>query len=85
VGNNDRGDKVVMTSAWQGIESIALTLNNKYLGHYTTIGQLSRGGGNKTGSIYASSEFNWNKNVKACLSELTGEKVTEGFQFRINS
>jgi len=85
VGNNDRGDTREMFTAWEGIEAIAITLNNRFLGHYTTIGQLSRGGGNKTGSIYASSPDNWNRNVKTCLSELTGEKVTEEFQFRINS
>ncbi len=84
VGNNDRGDVVHYPDLRSGIEAIAKVLNNQYLGSYTTIGQLSRGGGNKTGKIYASSAYNWNKNVKLCLRTITGDQsVDESFQFRI--
>lgn len=84
VGNNDRGDVVHYASLEAGIEAMGKVLNNGYLGHYETIGQLSRGGGNKTGSIYASSGYNWNKNVKACLRTITGDpSINEGFKFRI--
>lgn len=84
VHNNDRGDTKHYPNLRAGIEAMAETLNNQYLGSHTTIGQLSRGGGNKTGKIYASSAFNWNKNVKACLRTITGDSsIDESFQFRI--
>lgn len=83
VGNNDRGDVVHYSSLEAGIEAMGKVLNNGYLGHYETIGQLSRGGGNWTGKIYASSKYNWNKNVKLCLRTITGDSsIDESFPFR---
>jgi hypothetical protein len=82
VGNNDRGNVVHYRTLEEGIGAIARVLNNQYLGNYTTIGELSRGGGNATGKIYASSPFNWNKNVKACLGDILQQPVDESFNFR---
>ena len=69
VGNNDRGDRVDKVSPLAGIQSIYQTLNNSYLGGYHTIFELS-GFGNKEGAIYASSPYNWQKNVSRCLSSI---------------
>ena len=69
VGNNDRGDRVDKESPLVGARAIYTTLNNGYLGGYNTIFELS-GYGNKEGAIYASSEYNWQKNVSRCLSTI---------------
>ncbi len=69
IGNTDSGGTYDFASAREGIYWMTKTLNNKYLGKYTTIDQLSRYG-NKTGSIYASSSSNWHNNVVRCLSAL---------------
>lgn len=58
------------------------TLNNKYLGDYQRISDLSRWG-NKTGAIYASSPKNWQENVVRCLSSLKGRFVEDGYLFRM--
>jgi hypothetical protein len=84
VGNNDRGDVVHYPTLEHGIEAIARVLNNGYLGHYQRLGDLSRGGGNATGYIYASSPYNWNKNVKHCLQDiLKDSSIDENFNFRL--
>lgn len=81
VGNNDRGDRVDKDSPVVGARAIYMTLNNWYLGGYHTIYELS-GYGNKDGAIYASSEFNWQKNVSRCLSTIKGYIVPEDYPFR---
>lgn len=45
------------------------TFNNKYLGKYTQVSELSRWG-NTDGAIYASSNSNWHSNTIRCLSAL---------------
>lgn len=82
VGNNDRGDRVDKDSPLAGARSIYLTLNNSYLGGYHTIFELS-GYGNKDGAIYASSPYNWQKNVSRCLSSIKGYIVPEDYPFRV--
>jgi len=69
--------------SWEeGITAIAQTLNNQYLGTHTTIGQLSAGGGG-TGKLYATSEYNWNKNVLAALRDMFQDaSIDESFEFR---
>jgi len=85
VGNNDRGDVVHYATLEAGIEAIGRVLNNQYLSYTQTIGDLSRGGGNETGKIYASSSFNWNKNVKYCLRNILQDPtIDESFKFRTN-
>ena len=69
IGNTDSGGTYDFISAREGIYWMTKTLNNKFLGKYTTIDQLSRYG-NKDGSIYASSSSNWHNNVVRCLSAL---------------
>jgi len=69
IGNTDSGGTYEFLSAREGVYWMAKTLNNKFLGKYTTIDQLSRYG-NKDGSIYASSASNWHNNVVRCLSAL---------------
>lgn len=69
IGNTDSGSTYEFMSARDGIYWMVKTLNNKFLGKYTTIDQLSRYG-NKDGSIYASSSSNWHNNVVRCLSAL---------------
>jgi hypothetical protein len=79
VGSYDRGGTIHYDSVDAGIEAIAKTLNNKYLGGYTKLSQLSRYG-NKSGSIYASSASNWHSNIKKCLAYF-GE-VNDDYLFR---
>lgn len=81
VGNNDRGDRIAYNNPFNGARLIALTLNNKYLGDYHTIKQLSRYG-NEDGKIYASSPINWQSNVQKCLSKIKGFYVPEDYPFR---
>ncbi len=81
VGNNDRGDRVDKESPLVGARAIYTTLNNGYLGGYNTIFELS-GYGNKEGAIYASSEYNWQKNVSRCLSTIKWYVVPEDYPFR---
>ena len=69
-------------SARDGIYWMGKTLNNKYLGDYQRISDLSRWG-NKTGSIYASSSKNWHENIVRCLSTLKGRFVEDGYLFRL--
>lgn len=69
IGNTDSGGTYEFASAREGVYWMTKTLNNKFLGKYTTIDQLSRYG-NKDGSIYASSSSNWHNNVVRCLSAL---------------
>lgn len=59
------------------------TLNNRYLGNYTKISELSRYG-NLTGPIYASSSKNWHANVTRCLSAVKGRYVSDDMIFRMN-
>ena len=82
VGNNDRGDTVSYATLEAGIEAIGQVLTNQYLGGYTMIGELSRGGGNSGSPVYATSPYNWNKNVKLCLQDILQTDVNESFIFR---
>ncbi len=82
VWNNDRGDRIGYDSPLAGAKAIADTLNNKFLGKYNTIKDLSRYG-NKYGKIYASSAINWQTNVLKCLSQIKWYYVPEDFPFRI--
>ena len=84
VGNNDRGDRVNKASPLVGARAIYETLNNQYLDRYFTIFELS-GFGNKDGSIYASSEYNRQKNVSRCLSTIKWYIVPEDYPFRTYS
>lgn len=95
VGNNDRGDTKHFDSLGLAIAGIGETLNNKYLKGNTMIGQLSQGGRDIMGTkydcskapspfkCYATSKFNWNKNVKLCLQDILQDKtIDEKWEFR---
>lgn len=84
VGNNDRGDTRDFSSARAGVSAMTATFNNRYLWNYTTIDQLSRYG-NKNGSIYASSEFNWHNNITKCMSHVKGQYIADNYPFRVES
>lgn len=81
VGNNDRGDEVEYESPVVGARALYSVLNNKYLGGYHTLNELSRFGNNDS-FIYASSPYNWQRNVMRCLSSIYGYAIPEDFPFR---
>lgn len=81
VGNNDRGDTKAYTNFEQWIDAIGRTLNNRNLGKYISIDQLSRFG-NSTGMIYASSIENWHINVLNCIGMIRGKRIPDQFAFR---
>ncbi len=58
------------------------TFNNRYLGNYTEIQQLSRYG-NKEGLIYASSPDHWHNNIIKCMSSIKGYQVPDDYNFRL--
>ncbi len=90
VWNNDRWDVIHYNSMQEGLMAIWRVLNNKYLGNYTMIGELSQGGriamwlpmcwnGN---ACYATSEYNWNANVLDCMSFVHWKRINEDHKFR---
>lgn len=81
VWNNDRGDRVDKDSPLDWAKAIYNVLNNRFLWGYRTIYELSWYG-NKDWAIYASSEYNWQKNVSRCLSMIKWYIVPEDFPFR---
>lgn len=82
VWNNDRGDRVWFSSAYEWARVIYMALINKYLSQHNTIDNLSRYG-NKKWSIYASDKVHWQKNVNKCLSMIKWYQVPENYTFRV--
>lgn len=82
VGNNDRWDRIDLWSALEWASLIFYALENEYLWWYPTLFNLS-GYGNKSWSIYASSEFNWQNNIMKCLTAIKGYQVPEEFPIRL--
>lgn len=74
VSNNDRWTRVCFDTKEESIEQVAMTLNNKYLGWVTTLGCLSNAGNclqkYDTGYRYATSNWNWERNVKNVLEHI---------------
>lgn len=74
VWNNDRWDRVDYGSLEKSLDMIGQTLNNKYLWNKQTLGCLSRAWNckeeNDNWKVYASSEWNWERNMTACLSTI---------------
>ncbi len=81
VWNNDRWDRIPMSSALWWARAIADTMNNQFLWHYHTVKQLSRYG-NSEGMIYASSPINRQTNVTKCLSQIKWFYVPDDYPFR---
>lgn len=82
IGNTDSGSTYSFASPTEWLEWMTATFNNKYLGKYTKLSELSRWG-NSDGPIYASSNLNWHNNTVKCLSALKWEFVEDGFEFRL--
>jgi hypothetical protein len=82
VWNTDSWATKVMWSVREWIRSMVFTLNNKYLWKYDKIKELGRYG-NKTGSIYASSDFNWHNNITKCMSVIKQQYIPDDFNFRL--
>ena len=82
VWNNDRGDRVHISTLEKWVDVIFQTLNNKYLKHKQSIGSLSVWwGGSKP--YYATSPDNWNVNVKNCLWVIHWVAISENFKIRL--
>ena len=82
VGNNDRGDKVNISTLEKWVDIIFQTLNNRYLSHKQSIGSLSIGWwGSKP--YYATSDDNWDKNTRNCLGVIHWVAITEDFKIRL--
>lgn len=82
VWNTDSWATKTMWSAREWVRSIIFTLNNKYLWKYSELKDLSRYG-NKTGKIYASSDFNWHNNITKCMSVIKQQYIPDDFNFRL--
>lgn len=82
VGNTDSGDVWEFENARAWIYWIVNTLNNQFLWKYRFLSQLSRFW-NKDGHIYASSSYNWHKNMVRCLSALKWHYISDNFEFRL--
>ena len=74
VGSNDRWDRptYALMEAW--LEDIGKTLTNRYLGKIQTLWCLSNAGScqsrDDNGKRYATSNWNWQRNMVACLSKI---------------
>ena len=74
VGNNDRWDRVRYALLETWLEKIAQTLNNKYLWGIQTLWCLSNAGScqdrDNHWHRYATSNWNWERNMTNCLSTI---------------
>lgn len=84
VWNTDGGDRRDYDGPRAWVRAIAAVVNNRWLGHYETIDQLS-GWGNPRGPIYASSPTNWHENIVKCMSALKGRYIGNYSPFRLNA
>lgn len=82
IGNTDSGSTYSFTSPQEWLYWMTATFNNRFLGKYTKLSELSRWG-NPDGAIYASSNSNWHNNTVRCLSALKWRFVEDNFQFRL--
>jgi murein DD-endopeptidase MepM/ murein hydrolase activator NlpD len=82
IGNTDSGSTYSFVSAEEWLYWMIHTFNNRFLGKYTKLSELSRWG-NPDGAIYASSNSNWHNNTVRCLSSLKWRFVEDDFQFRV--
>lgn len=86
VGSNDRWDRptYALMEAW--LEAIGKTLNNKYLWNIQTLWCLSNWGScqswDDNGKRYATSNWNRERNMVACLSTIYGNIDAKTFTVR---
>lgn len=84
VWNDDRWRTVTFDTPALWVRALFNVFNNQYLWDYYLLNQLSRFG-NDEWFIYASSPYNWQKNIMNCLTSIYGYRVPEDFPFRIPS
>lgn len=81
VWNRDNWDRVCFEWKWESVEKVAQTLNNKYLWHAVTLWCLSNAWScvwwDDTWHRYATSDWNWEKNMKAVLNAIYQEELWE--------
>ena len=86
VGSNDRGDRPTYALMESWLEAIGKTLTNRYLGKIQTLGCLSNAGScqswDDNGKRYATSDWNWERNMVACLSSIYGKVDPSTFSIR---
>lgn len=86
VGSNDRWDRPTYALMESWLEAIGKTLNNRYLGSIQTLGCLSNAGNCASRDDrwyrYATSDWNREKNMVACLSTIYGEIDPSTFNIR---
>lgn len=86
VGSNDRWDRPTYALMESWLEAIGKTLNNRYLGNIQTLGCLSNAGScqepRDTWKRYATSDWNWQRNMVACLSKIYGKIDPATFNIR---
>ena len=96
INNNDRGNRVGFFNHLDGYRAIVDTLNNRYIGQSTMIGQLSGGGRLKIDAqhdcrnaimgykCYATSMENWHNNVTRAMNIMISPSEVVGgyYKFR---
>lgn len=86
VWNNDRWQRVCYAFMETWLEKIWMTLTNKYLGNKKTLWCLSNAWHcteqRDNWARYATSEWNWERNMVACLSTIYGKIDPSTFNIR---
>ena len=86
VGNNDRWDRVTFAFLETWLEKIWQTLNNRYLGSIQTLWCLSNAGScqswDNNWHRYATSNWNRQRNMTACLATIYGTVDPATFNIR---
>ena len=84
--NNDRWTRVCYDSFREWLEQAAKTINNKYLWQIQTLGCMSNGGNcqarDDSWYRYATSNWNWERNVVAALETIYWECNPATFKIR---
>ncbi len=82
VWNTDSWATITFSSPQEWVAAMTRAFNNRYLGWYTEIQQLSRYW-NKDKPIYASSPDNWHNNIVSCMSHIKGRYIPDDYEFRL--
>jgi len=94
VGNTDGWDRKKFPNPRSWIYAIVRTLNNKFLGHHTTVDKLSCYGNSEAKLcdskkpigefVYASSSDHWHNNIIKCMSHVKWIYVSDDYKFRLD-
>lgn len=82
VWNTDSGKTQSYETMEAGINAIGKVLNNRYLGQYNVVGQLSPFGQMNGSPYYATSKENWGINVLNCLWMIHNKQINNDWKFR---